>query len=357
MRNKVPFFPKPVQLQTVLLLLMAVIIVVFWFWLQESREEDGYSIYKVAILWILSLIFFLWLGNLGIYWFIQKRYSWESAFNQRFFLQLILSLAFSLACINVTYLVFKNNFTNLPPDQNQLILLNIYGLLFIIPILSLQFGFLFMHKWKKAIVEQEKLKKEQIQSELIALKSHLDPHFLFNNLNILSSLIHADNYPAQDYLDRFAEVYRYVLKNRDMELVSLKEELQFIDSYCFLLNRRFSEGLEVRINVPNRSKELQLPPLSLQMVLENALKHNKLSEKKPLIVDIWVSDKNRISIRNNLQVRKIPDHEKTGFGLENIKRRYWLIARKKIKVESLGKNFTVTLPLIQQQTKYEYIDH
>ena len=97
-----------------------------------------------------------------------------------------------------------------------------------------------------AIVEQSKLKKEQVQSELFALKAHLSPHFLFNNLNILSALIEVENQPAQDYLDRFAEVYRYVLKNREIELVSLREELKFLTSYNFLLHQRFPAGLQMK---------------------------------------------------------------------------------------------------------------
>jgi len=339
-----------IHFQTALLILLGGGIAALGVWLRQAREEDTYPIYWVAILWILVLIFCLWLGNLWIYRLVSRKYSWETSFNKRFFLQLLLTVLFSLGCINGTYVIFKNTFTKLPPDPNQMLLLNIYGTLFLIPVLSIQFGLLFLQKWKKATVEQEKLQKEQAQSELMTIKSHLSPHFLFNNLNILSSLIHQDNYQAQDYLDRFAEVYRYVLKNRELERIDLAEELQFLESYRFLLQQRFSNGLRIQINVSDYIQRFQLPPLSLQMVLENALKHNKLSEENPLTIRIYtrVDPSPILLVENNLQIRPLPDEEKTGFGLENIRRRYWLIARKEIIVNQTATHFQIILPLLSK---------
>ncbi|NET35639.1 MAG: histidine kinase [Cyanothece sp. SIO1E1] len=340
------FFTR-LSLQTALLIILGATIFLYWYWLQQGAKDEGYPIYRVAVLWVLVLSFCLWLGNLLIYRFIQRAYSWESSFSSRFFLQLVLTLFFSLGCINLTYILFKNAFTQLPPDQNQLILLNIYGTLFLVPVLSVQFGLLFLRKWKMAIIEQEKLKKEQVQSELFALRSHLSPHFLFNNLNILSALIEVENQPAQDYLDRFAQVYRYVLKNREIELISLSEELRFLESYNFLLQQRFSKALQIDIQVAPSYQDYLLPPLSLQMLIENALKHNKLSEKKPLQIKITTEDQNTLSVINNLQTKTLPPQEKTGFGLENIRRRYWLIARQEIDWSCTAAAFKVGLPLIK----------
>ena len=340
------FFSR-ISLQTGLLIILGATILLYWYWLQQGAKDEGYPIYRVAVLWVLVLSFCLWLGNLLIYRFIQRAYSWESSFSSRFFLQLVLTLFFSLGCINLTYILFKNAFTQLPPDQNQLILLNIYGTLFLVPVLSVQFGLLFLRKWKMAIIEQERLKKEQVQSELFALRSHLSPHFLFNNLNILSALIQVENQPAQDYLDRFAQVYRYVLKNREIELISLSEELRFLESYNFLLRQRFSKALQIDIQVAPSYKDHLLPPLSLQMLIENALKHNKLSEKKPLHIKITTEDEGTLRVENNLQTKSLPPQEKTGFGLENIRRRYWLIARQIIDCDCTAAVFKVGLPLIK----------
>ncbi len=345
------------KVQLVLLVLIGIIAVLLWFWLETMKEEGQYPVYLVALLWILVLIASLWTGNLLIYDLIQRKYSWESAFNRRFYLQLFWTLLYTLGCINFTYILFKNHYTALPPDQNQMILLNIYGLLFILPVLSIQFGLLFLRKWKQSIVEKEHIKKEQVQSELLTLKSHLSPHFLFNNLNILSSLIDAENEEAQDYLDRFTMVYRYVLRNRENELISLAEELKFIQSYEFLLRRRFPSSLLVETRIPSRYHHWMLPPLSMQMVLENALKHNKLSESNPLSIKISATNTDEIVIQNTLQTRAVPSYEKTGFGLENIRRRYWLIAKKDIGISKGDDLFTVRLPLIEKASTHEHIDH
>lgn len=335
--------------QTVLLIILGGIIFTLGLRLEQSREEGGYPILWVAVHWLLVLGFCLWLGNLVIYRLVRRFYSWKTAFDRRFFLQLTLTLLFSLGCINLSYLLFKNHYTELPPDNNQLILLNIYGLLFLVPVLSIQFGLLFLQKWKRAVVEQERLQKAQIQSELLALRSHLSPHFLFNNLNVLSSLIDVENEAAQDYLDRFAEVYRYVLKNQEVELIELRKELQFLNAYIYLLQRRFSTGLRISVPASDQAGDYLLPPMALQMVLENALKHNKLSETEPLTVTIAVSDAPAVVIENNLRERAVPAREKTGFGLENIRRRYWLIARTDIQVEKTEATFSVALPLIESK--------
>lgn len=347
MIERLRLFLSQLSLQAALLVILGATTFVYWYWLQQAKGDEGYPIYQVAVLWLLCLGFFLWLGNLLIYRFIQRTYSWENSFSSRFFLQLVLTLFYSLACINLTYILFKNGFTQLPPDQNQLILLNIYGTLFLVPVLSVQFGLLFLRKWKMAIIEQEKLKKEQVQSELFALRSHLSPHFLFNNLNILSALIQVDNEPAQDYLDRFAQVYRYVLKNREIELISLAEELAFLESYNFLLSQRFDKALHIDIQVSDSDQECLLPPLSLQMLIENALKHNKLSEKKPLHIKITTVNGTVLRVENDLQTKTLAPQEKTGFGLENIRRRYWLIAKREIAWSCTDTTFQVELPLIK----------
>jgi len=335
------------NLQNILLLLLAVTIAGLWYYLESVKQEGSYPSYPVAILWVLLLIFALWSGTLVIERLIGIRFSWERSFKIRFLLQLIATLIFSLICINYSYILFKNYFTESPPTNDQLVLLNLYGILFLIPVVSIQFGLLFLHKWKRAVVEQEKLRREQVQSELLTLRSHLSPHFLFNSLNILSSLIEPDNQEAHDYLDHFAEVYRYVLKNGEIELIALREELQFLEAYKHLLSKRFTDSLDIEIAIDSSYQDYKIPPLAIQLVLENALKHNRLSEKVALKVEIKSTDLPAITVKNNLVPRKVPDHEKTGLGLENISRRYQLSAHKDIRVDRSDNSFMVTLPLIK----------
>lgn len=347
-----PNFRYPgITLQKVIFALLAIIIIFLWFYIEQGEEEGSYPIYQVAILWILMLGLCLWGGNLLLYkvfdaWFTEKLNT-----DSLFILRLLLSLLLSIVYVNVTYVIFKNRYTDLPPSTDQMILLNIYGILFLIPILSIQFGLQFLRKWKKANLEQIRMKKEQVQSELIALKSHLSPHFMFNNLNILSSLIHGKNYVAHDFLDGFSEVYRYVLKNRDAELIALKEELDFVRAYAFLLKQRFAGNLKIHIEVPEKILDLLLPPLSLQMLLENALKHNKLSDENPLEIRIFSNTTAELIVQNNCNPRNIPEYERTGTGLENIRKRYQLIAKKEITVHSDQDIFYVVLPLIPNSKK------
>ncbi|GJM28585.1 MAG: hypothetical protein DHS20C17_12200 [Cyclobacteriaceae bacterium] len=336
-----------ISLQTVSLLVLAGAVGSLWLYLESVKQEGNYPSYLVAILWIMIIIFLLWLGNFAIARLIGLRYSWEKSFKTRFSLQLLATLIYSILCINFSYIVFKNAFTELPPTSDQLILLNLYGILFLIPVVSVQFGLLFLQKWKRAVVEQEKLRREQVQSELLTLRSHLSPHFLFNTLNILSSLIEPNNHEAHDYLDDFAEVYRYVLKNGEVELIGLREELQFLEAYTHLLDKRFTNSLQIDIQVEPRYLEHRIPPLAIQLVLENALKHNRLSETVPLQVEIKSIDLPAITVKNNLVLRKVPENEKTGLGLENIRRRYQLSAYKDIRVTKTDEIFMVTLPLIK----------
>jgi len=332
--------------------LAALLLAGGWWWLESNREEGQYPIYLIAGYWLAVLIFLLWGGNTLIYHLLRQNYPWEAAFNRRFILQLLATLLYTLACINLTYWIFKTQYTQLPPDRNQMLLLNIYGILFLLPVLSIQFGLLFVRKWKRALVKQEQMKKEQIRSELLTLKSHLSPHFLFNNLNILSALIQPGNHQAQDFLDRFSEVYRYVLRSRDTQLVTLCDELEFVQHYRYLLEQRFREGLQVDLQVDQNHHQHLMPPLALQMVLENALKHNRLSEAQPLCVHIFTTGKPSLVVRNNLQRRPVTGRKAGAYGLDNIRKRYRLIARQEIGVEETDTHFSVELPLIIQ-TRYE----
>jgi LytS/YehU family sensor histidine kinase len=131
-----------------------------------------------------------------------------------------------------------------------------------------------------------------------------------------------------------------------VELIALREELQFLEAYAHLLNQRFTDSLQIEINVESSLNDLKIPPLAMQMVLENALKHNTLSVSQPLRVKISSIDMPAITVQNNLMPREVPDHEKTGLGLENISRRYQLSAHHDIRVSKTADTFSVTLPLI-----------
>jgi two-component system, LytTR family, sensor kinase len=185
--------------------------------------------------------------------------------------------------------------------------------------------------YRVTIRETEQLKKEYMQSQLLGLKSQLNPHFLFNNLNTLSSLIHEDAETAEEFLDHMSKVYRYLLRNNDEQLVSLETELNFLKSYYFLLKARHAEGLHLEIEVSEASLTQLIPPLTLQMIFESAISQNSLTRSNPLYLKIS-SEKNILLIRNTIQPR-INQQEIQDIALENIANKMRLLCQKDIEIE------------------------
>ncbi len=312
---------------------------------QEQTPEID-RVYYLAAIWILSVLLLLWLGNLGIYQIFERFIPWTANMVKRLYLQLLASGIYTLLIVNLTYYIYKSVFTLLPPDAYQMVLLNIYGILFALPVFSIFFGIYFMVKWKKVTIEKNALEKENMLSELKALKSHIDPHFLFNNLNILSSLIEPDNDSALDFLDNFAEVYRYLLKNKETEAVSLLTELEFMEAYLHILEKRFEDQLIIESKVDNKLKNKMIPPMALQTLVENTIKHNKLSVKAPLKVEIYNEGNSYLVVKNNIQKKNIKPGNPGETGLHNLSKRFSYVTDNKMEVIDNGKHFIVKLPLL-----------
>lgn len=199
---------------------------------------------------------------------------------------------------------------------------------------------------KESIIEQEKLRREVIQSQLEGLRSQVNPHFLFNSLNTLTWLIPEDSEKAVKFVQKLSKVYRYVLEIRDKQLVSVEEELNFLHSYVFLLKERFGDNLQVKIDIEPKHNSKLIIPLSLQMLFENAIKHNIISQEKPLEIVLWV-DQEKLLVRNNLQ-RKAQSMPSTQVGLENIRHRYSFYTQKDVEIMESKEFFLVGLPLLNQ---------
>lgn len=201
------------------------------------------------------------------------------------------------------------------------------------------------NKWRSSLSEKEKLEQLTIYHEFETLKSQVNPHFLFNCFNTLSSLISEDRKQAEVFLDELSKVYRYLLRNNESGLSSLQSEIKFIESYYRLLQTRHGEAVQVKIDVDKRYAEYLLPSLSLQLLVENAVKHNVLSKNYPLIIDIFTTAGNKLVVNNNLQLRpvKAPSNK---VGLENIRSKYDLLDQGGFQVLENGKSFSVVLPLI-----------
>jgi PAS domain S-box-containing protein len=189
------------------------------------------------------------------------------------------------------------------------------------------------------------LQKENLQSQFDVLKQQVNPHFLFNSLNVLTSLIKLEPDLAEKFSEQLSKVYRYVLENKDNELVDLNTELNFLDAYIFLLNIRFVDKLRVNINIPEDRRSDQIIPLAMQLLIENAIKHNIMSKSEPLTIDVFIDADNFLNIVNNLQERP-SQLVSTGVGLKNIQNRYLLLNNTEPIFEKTKTHFIAKVPLV-----------
>jgi sensor histidine kinase YesM len=200
-------------------------------------------------------------------------------------------------------------------------------------------------KYKETASEKDTLIQMQFSQEFDTLKSQVNPHFLFNCFNTLSSLITVDKEKAELFLDELSKVYRYLLRNNQEGVSTVENEIKFIESYFRLLQTRHGEAVQLNMQIDKEYYPYMLPSLTLQLLVENVVKHNSLSKTRPLQIDIFTTTGNKLVVSNNLQRRtvKAASH---GVGLENIKAKYQLLKVKDFQIIEDNKNFTVVLPLI-----------
>ncbi|RDB08008.1 sensor histidine kinase [Runella aurantiaca] len=221
----------------------------------------------------------------------------------------------------------------------------IFGLVMLLPILAIYEAIYLYKQWWKTYYEAERLKKENLQTQLDSLKSQIQPHFLFNNLSTLSSLVAEDPKKAERFIEELSSVYRYLLQNNDQPLTTLENELNFIDAYFHLLQTRFGNGLRLIKDIPAAKLSYLIPPLTLQLLVENAVKHNAILSHQPLKITIYADDANDLFVVNNLQVKsKSLPSDKTG--LANISSKYSLLGQPHVVVRQTEHIFQVKVPLI-----------
>ena len=204
----------------------------------------------------------------------------------------------------------------------------------------------FFTMWKHQAIETEAIKSRQLRTELDMLKNQVSPHFLFNSLNTLVALIHEDADQAARFTKNLSHVYRYILQHKEKEVVDLGTELDFTQAYIDLMKVRFAESLHINVDVAPEHRHLLIAPLTLQLLLENALKHNVASTAKPLQVDIHVENGRTLVVRNSLH-RKQGTVEGTGTGLNNVRQRYAYLSEREVDVIETREHFLVALPLLQ----------
>jgi len=205
----------------------------------------------------------------------------------------------------------------------------------------------FYNRYQQNKIKEQKVIAGTASAKFDALKNQLDPHFLFNSLNVLTSLIEENPENAQKFTTSLSKVYRYVLEQKSKELVTVDEELEFAKTYMSLLKMRFEDSIIFEIPDHATNPESKVVPLSLQLLLENAVKHNMVTTSKPLHIRIY-EDNGNLVVENNLQPKQIVK-KSSGVGLENIKQRYHLLSNKNVYINQQANSFSVAIPMLTKQ--------
>ncbi len=316
--------------------------VVMTFLLSLGRTWSDSVLIKVGAfttgMWLL-----LWLGNSFLTDIIDRQVSWTEEPVKRLIYGIVGMVVYTLGAVYFLVYFFRwvLNF-NIGNDLTG----TLYTTIIITTLITMfMTGRSFLLNWKNAAVDSEKLKRESVKAQYESLKNQVNPHFLFNSLNALTNLVYQDPDKAAKFIKQLSEVYRYVLATRDKELVPLDEEVKFLESYLFLQQIRFSNKLKVDLQLAG--VEGFVAPLALQMLIENAIKHNIIAEEQPLTIRVSAQG-GKLVVENSLQKRKTLSEESSGVGLDNIKKRYAFLSSQPVEVREEAHRFMVALPLISE---------
>lgn len=311
---------------------------------RSCRQDTGWYLVVAVYCSLMSIV--MWFGNESIVDWLDKKLSWTREPVKRVAAGVIAMLLYTVLAAFILMNIFRL-FGYFPGTLSTTIYFNIIATSIITSLLTARS---FLLNWRQAAIDAEKLQKEGMAAKYETLKSQVDPHFLFNSLNALTNLVYDDREKAVKFIKQLSEVYRYVLDSRDKEVVSVEEELSFLKAYLFLQQIRFGDKLKLSLSLDHQ--EGVIPPLVLQMLAENAIKHNVISEEHPLTIRVY-RDGKFIVVENNLQEKESNSSESNGIGLENIIRRYKFLTDETVEVVRSDR-FIVKLPLINN---YATTDH
>ena len=311
----------------------------------DNSHYGGWHL-TASYLYFTFIAFAIWHGNRYLLFRLRGRFSWLSQPMYKV-LGLIVSNIFYTIPISVGLMTIWYQFANhLATDWNVIFKATALCVVCVVFITHTYETVFLIKSWETDKTKSESLEKAKAHAELEALKNQIDPHFMFNSLNTLSYLIEKEPVKAKLFNDNLAEVFRYILYNKERNLVLLSEELAFAEKYFSLVRIRFGEGIVLHILPNNAENDLYLiPPISLQVLFENAIKHNTFSEKNPLTITCDIRDE--MIIISNVIRHKRSLKPSSKIGLKNLEERYKLITNKCIEISNTEKVFSVTLPLLK----------
>ena len=314
--------------------------------------NGDYSWERVSEQLLIDFIFSFSLTAVNSYYYdgLNLRFNWETDPKKRLWLGALGSFVFStLTIIILRFFVYyyytgKGLMEFWENEEAEDYVFTV--VITIIAILAFH-AFYFYRTLQKREVKEQKIIARTASASFDALKNQLDPHFLFNSLNVLTSLIEEDTHQAQKFTTSLSKVYRYVLEQKNKDLVTVDEELDFARTYVRLLKMRFEDSIVFDIPEKASHPDLKIVPLSLQLLLENAVKHNVVTASRPLRIKVF-EDKGMLTVSNNLQAKEVVK-KSSGVGLQNIKQRYSILTDRSMQIVKTDKDFSVHLPMLSQQ--------
>ncbi len=283
----------------------------------------------------------IWIGCMTMVIYLWKKFPWEISPVQHLILEIFLILTYTIIFSFFLYYL-ERRFWNIPKIEN--IGMEVFTTILITLLITAIYESVFFYQqWKYNFSKSVRLERDNIEAKYEALRAQINPHFLFNSLNSLTTMVE-DNKLVVDYIQNLSSLLRYMMKSGERELVLLSEELNIAKNYINLQMTRFQRSLIITLNIPDEVHNYAVPPLVLQMLVENCIKHNIISKDKPLMINISADDESLL-VTNNLQRRH--DVTSTGHGLENIKGRYSFFTTRNVEITENTEEFTVRIPLLK----------
>ncbi|CDT00023.1 Sensor histidine kinase [Sphingobacterium sp. PM2-P1-29] len=325
------------------------------------KEYLNRTFYEIVIEWIVTFLFCYLIteSSILIHKKLNQRVPWTQNKSKRLLLEVSFNFGVVVILIMMNMLCFSWIYSDLP--DTDISIEEIKGLLQWI-VISLVISFMIISintvsylidNWIDTYMEMSQhkvhaveLRQASVEAELNTLKLQLDPHFIFNNLSVLSELILEDQQLGFEYSENFAKVYRFLLVNSKKNLISLEEEIKFLRAYIFLIENRVGIGVHFSIEIDERSKHMYIPPLTLQLLIENAIKHNATQQKNPLMISIYNPEVDQVVIENTRSPIDQTQIASTGIGLKNMNSRFKLLGKKIPKVFQNEHIFKVSIQLI-----------
>lgn len=311
--------------------------------------------FLLSFLWAFIICSTQWMGPVIINYFLDKKLKWMERPVTRTFIEIISLLLWSVSAFIVVQTTMYWLIHGVTPAQSWP---TIAGALIVTTMIALFLAMLFtsigfFRSWRRSVLKEAELQSQMLSYKYESLRNQLNPHFLFNSLNVLSDLVYTDQGQAVKFIRQLSDLFHYVLDSRDKELVTLKEEMEFLNAYMYLLNTRFGDKLKVQVNIDEKTQGY-IVPMSLQLLVENAVKHNEVSEKHPL--KVFITNENGFLRVENVKQPKIAGEISKNTGLKNINQQYSLLVEKEIEIVETGSTFSVKIPLIKT-TENEGTDH